>query len=155
MNATFRTSLVCVLVCLAPAALSAQSADSLPLGARMRVHVTDPVQGNRIEIRGSLMRMAADTLMLSLAGDRGVVTLPRSAVLDVSVSGGRESRLHTLGRIALVAAPAALILGVEAAGPHVPHHSSVAPLATLSALPILLSLHPRESWKPLRGWLER
>ena len=92
----FRSFIVlsCAIAALgaSPAALRAQFVD-VPVGTRVRVWLPEPSRQEegpvrRQLLRGSVSRVAGDTLLLSIPGAAGAVAIPRATMRRLDVSRG-------------------------------------------------------------------
>jgi len=154
----FSRSIALAAMLASPLAVHSQITDSLRVGDRVRVRIAAS-RGTNVFI-GDIASLSPDTLVMSIPGGKALITLPRLAISEVSLSDGRQSRL-------LTAAPHLVLLGIPTAmlataGPfRGPHSSSLNSqrymLLGLNALLVgrAISRTPPERWRPVYGWLDR
>jgi hypothetical protein len=141
-----------------PSTLLAQQSDSLRMGDRVRVTVA-ATRGNTNVFIGNVDRVTPDTLFIGLPGGKGLITLPRLAVSEVSISDGRESRWSNLPRVAPLLVPTAMILSMPT--PKTPHWAGLRnqryALVGLSIglASMRIAKTQPERWKPVYGWLHQ
>ena len=98
-----------VLICaiaglgISPAALRAQLPADIPVGGRVRVWLPEPYRQEegplrRQLLRGSVERVAGDTLLLSIPGAVGAVAIPRVTMRRLDVSRGTSRPVSAVER---------------------------------------------------------
>src|SRR5688500_5613219 len=78
---------------LVAGALHAQAPGPVAPGARVRFRVADPQSPEPwarrvLEIRGTVLRLADDSMSVAVGGTAGVVTVSRAGISDLAVSRG-------------------------------------------------------------------
>lgn len=146
------------VVAALPIALRAQGGDSLNVGDRVRVRVAATRGTNTNVFVGNIAGISAETLVVAIPGDKGSITLPRSAIAEVALSRGHQSYFSNLGRVApgfIVSAPLFFLPRL-----HGPHSNALNNqryvLIGLHGLMIgqALTRRPPERWVPAFTWLE-
>jgi hypothetical protein len=147
-----------VVVAMLPIAVHAQNGDFLNVGDRVRVRVAATRGGNTNEFVGNIAGIAAETLIVAIPGDKGSITIPRSAIAEVALSRGHQSYVSNVARVApLIILSAPLLILPRLHGPHANALNNQRYLLIgLQALTIGhgLSRKPPERWVPSYGWLE-
>jgi hypothetical protein len=133
---------------------NAQLRDTLQVGARVRVRVVATRGATNLFV-GNLASVSPDTLVIDIPGGKGTIILPRSAISEVAVSQGDESRLTNVSR-ALPLAYGPVFLATTASSLHGRFRNRQYVLAALSTLPFLsfVARKPPERWEPMYHWLE-
>jgi hypothetical protein len=87
------------LACFVPRAAGAQSPDSIPIGSRVRVWVSDPLgvgpHASSQQVRGTLRFLSRDSLVVQVHPDASPFSIRWGAVRRLDESEGRKSRLET------------------------------------------------------------
>ena len=147
-----------VVVAALPIELRAQNGDSLNVGDRVRVRVAATRGTNTNVFVGNIAGISAETLIVAIPGDKGSITLPRSAIAEVALSRGHESYVSNLARVApLIAFSAPLLFLPPLRGPHSNAlNTQRYVLIGLQGLTIghALARKPPERWVPAFTWLE-
>ena len=86
----FSRSIVLAAMIASPLTVHSQAADSLRVGERVRVRVA-ATRGPNMFV-GEVASISPDTLVMSIPGGKGSITLPRLAISEVALSDGRQSR---------------------------------------------------------------
>jgi hypothetical protein len=141
-----------------PSIVAAQVHDTLVVGDRIRVRVGEARGYTNIFI-GRLAALSHDTLTLEIPRDKGSMTFPRSAIAEVAVMNGRESRWSHFGMAApLFAAPILIATLPTLPGPHsnAMRNRNLALAGLMLTVPIASMLHrqPAERWEPVYRWLD-
>jgi hypothetical protein len=141
-----------------PTLIAAQIHDTLAVGDRVRVRVGE-ARGYTNEFIGRVGALSPDTLMLEIPRGQGRLIFPRSAISEVAVASGRESRWTNVGMaVPLVVPPVMLATLPTPPGSHATsfRNRKFVMAAALLAVPItaVLSHRPREHWEPVYRWLD-
>jgi hypothetical protein len=85
------------LVAMTSPAEGADAAEPIEPGSRLRVRVSDsfPQQNGdeELELRGNVVRVSADTVVLRAPPALGELAIPRSSITSLAVSRGKPSAL--------------------------------------------------------------
>jgi hypothetical protein len=141
-----------------PSVVAAQVHDTLTVGGRVRVRVGE-ARGYTNEFIGRLAALSPDTLTLEIPRDKGTMMIARSAITEIAVPNGRESRWTNLGLAApLLAGPILLATAPVLSGPHsnAQRVRNIATAGLLLTYPIAAMLRrpTRERWEPVYHWLD-
>lgn len=151
-----RIGFVAVTV-LAASTAHAQIRDTLQVGDRVRIRVA-ATRGTTNLFVGNLSSVSPDTLVVDIPGGKGSIILPRSAISEVAVSQGGDSRLRNLPGALLFALPGAVVATMSPPpGPHEnTHRNQRIGLTALYAFGTIAALgrRPPEKWEPMYHWLE-
>jgi hypothetical protein len=146
------------VVAALPIALRAQTGDSLNVGDRVRVRVAATRGTNTNVFVGNIAGISAETLVVAIPGDKGSITMPRSAIAEVALSRGHQSYFSNLSRVApLIAFSAPLLFLPPLRGPHTNALNNQRYLLIgLQGFTIghALMRRPAERWVPAYTWLE-
>jgi preprotein translocase subunit YajC len=147
-----------VAVAVLPIALAAQSGDSLNVGDRVRVRIAATRGANTSEFVGNVASISAETLTVTIPGDKGLVTVPRSAIAEVAQSRGRQSHLTNVVHVAplaLLSVPLFMLPTLHGPGTSRLNTERYI-LIGLQGLLIghALARKPPERWVPAYSWLE-
>ena len=136
----------------------AQFRDTLQVGDRVRVRVA-ATRGTTNLFVGNLLSVSPETLVVEIPGGKGSIILPRSAVAEVALSQGNESRWKRAVGILPWMGPSVTVATLSP--PPGPHHNAMRNqqilVSVALALPVLrvFSRAPNERWEPTYRWLER
>ena len=141
-----------------PSLAAAQVHDTLIVGDRVRVRVGQ-ARGYTSEFIGRLAALSHDTLTLEIPRDKGTMLFARSAITEIAVPNGRESRWTNIGMAApLLVAPIFLATAPVVSGPHsnARRIRNIAMGSLLLTYPIAAVLRrpTRERWEPVYRWLD-
>ena len=144
-------------LCL-PSIVAAQVQDTLVLGDRVRVKIGE-ARGYTNVFIGRVAALSPDTLTLEIPHERGTMIFARSAIAEVAVASGRESRWVNVGSVApMFAVPMVFATLPVPPGPHSNGYRNRHLLlaAALLATPIAAILRhpPAERWEPVYRWLD-
>ena len=142
-----------------PSMVGAQVHDTLVVGDRIRVRVGE-ARGYTNVFIGRVAAISRDTITLEIPRDKGTMIFARSAISEVAVPNGRESRWAHAGAVAPMLALPVVFAATTLSSPG-PHSSGyrarqIALSAALLATPISFFLsRPRaEQWEPVYRWLD-
>lgn len=141
-----------------PSILAAQVHDTLVVGDRVRVRVGE-ARGYTNVFIGRLAAISHDTITLEIPRDKGTMVFARSAISEIAVPNGRESRWGNVALVApLFALPIAFATTTLSAVPHSKGYRTrqIILSAALLAPPIAAALRhrPAERWDPVYRWLD-
>ena len=142
-----------------PPTLAAQIHDTLIVGDRIRVRVGE-VRGYTNLFIGRVGAISHDTLTLEIPRDKGTMIFARTAISEVAVPNGRESRWAHVGAAAPMLALPVVFAATTLSSPA--SHSSgyrtrqIVLSAALLIPPIsFFFTRPRaERWDPVYRWLD-
>jgi hypothetical protein len=142
-----------------PSMVAAQVRDTLVVGDRVRVRVGE-VRGYTNVFVGRVAALSHDTLTLEIPRDKGILLFARSAIAEIAVPNGRESKWGNVAMVApLFAVPIALTTTIlTSSAPHSKGYRTrgIVLSAALLATPIaaVLRHRPAERWDPVYRWLD-
>ena len=142
-----------------PSILAAQVHDTLVVGDRVRVRVGEAHGYTNVFI-GRLAAISHDTITLEIPRDKGTMVFGRSAISEIAVPNGRESRWTNVATVApLFAVP--IVFATTTLSSSTPHSSrfrtqQIVLTAALLATPIaaVFRHRPAERWDPVYRWLD-
>ena len=139
-----------------PPIVAAQVHDTLVVGDRIRVRVGE-ARGYTNVFIGRLAALSRDTLTLEIPRDKGTMTFARTAISEVAIPNGRESRWANVGMVApMFALPIVFATTPVPGGSNGARNRHLVLAAALLATPIAAVLrHPTaERWEPVYRWLD-
>ena len=142
-----------------PSIVTAQVHDTLVVGDRVRVRVGE-ARGYTNVFIGRLAAISHDTITLEIPRDKGTMLFARSAISEIAVPNGRESRWTNVAAVApLFAVP--IVYAATTLSSSTPHSSGfrtrqIVLSAALFATPIaaVFRHRPAERWEPVYRWLD-
>jgi hypothetical protein len=142
-----------------PPLAAAQVHDTLIVGDRVRIRVGE-ARGYTNVFIGRLAAISHDTVILEIPHDKGTMIFARSAISEIAVPNGRESRWGNVAMVApLFALPIAFATTtLTSSAPHSKGYRArqIVLSAALLATPIaaVFRHRPAERWDPLYRWLD-
>jgi hypothetical protein len=141
-----------------PSLVAAQVPDTLVVGDRVRVRIGE-ARGYTNVFIGRVAALSHDTLTLEIPRDKGTMIFARTAIAEVAVANGRESRWVNAGSVApMFALPIVFAATPVIPGPHSngDRNRHLLLAAALLATPIAAILRhpPAERWEPVYLWLD-
>ena len=144
-----RAALLAIVVL--PGVLRAQASD-IPVGTRVRLHMVAPEYRVTIALTGTVARTTPDSLVIARAEGIGETAVPRTSILDLSVSLGRESAGRSLARqLPFVALPVGLgaILASSSSHSRVDGRLLLVPLSIVALHVSAAPTSRRERWQSI------